>query len=110
MSTDRTEDCCTSTPPIVIEGYERQGTVKETAAGLKYYEIAPTGDALKYKDLAIIVIYDIYGSESPQTLQQCDRVSAGLGCKVVMPFWFGVEGAYPGDHTVPGGKEAMWEW
>lgn len=56
MSSDRTEDCCTSSPRIITEGYERVGTVKETAAGLKYYESAVD---VTRTDLAVVFIYDV---------------------------------------------------
>ena len=56
MSTDHVPECCTSTPPIVLEGYERVGTIKQTNKGLKYYESA--SDARR-TDLAVIVLYDV---------------------------------------------------
>lgn len=104
MSADRTEECCTSLPRIVSSGYERVGTTKETKAGLKYYESA---SAIKRTDLAVIVYYDIVGSDQPQTDQQVDRISKGLGAKAVMPHFFGVEGGYPGDLS---DRAALWAW
>lgn len=56
MSVERTPECCTSTPPIVMEGYQRVGTVKQTVKGLKYYESATD---VRRTDLAVIVFYDV---------------------------------------------------
>lgn len=67
MSSDRTEECCTSSPRIIVEGYQRQGTVKETANGLKYYESAVD---VTRSDLAVVLIYDV---RSPVSCLDCYR-------------------------------------
>lgn len=33
--------------------------------------------------------------------EQVDRISKGLGCKVVMPYWFGVDTGYTGALGTP---------
>lgn len=38
MSSDRTDVCCATLPLIVATDYQRQGTIKKTLNGLKYYE------------------------------------------------------------------------
>ncbi|KAF8317086.1 hypothetical protein DL93DRAFT_2165748 [Clavulina sp. PMI_390] len=107
MSSQRTSDCCGTLPPIVPKDYQRVGSVKQTAAGLKYYE--STVD-VKRTDLGIIVAYDVTGSESPQTAQQIDRISKGLGCKVVMPYLFGEDGGYTKPRNTPEELDVMWAW
>lgn len=59
MSAERTGECCTSAPRIVIEGYERIGSVKETSAGLKYYEATVSEAEITRPDLAVIMIHDV---------------------------------------------------
>ncbi|KAF8308228.1 hypothetical protein DL93DRAFT_2100863 [Clavulina sp. PMI_390] len=107
MSSERTSDCCGTLPRIVSKDYQRIGSVKETPVGLKYYESAVD---VKTSDLAVVVAYDVEGSDSPHTCQQVDRISKGLGCKVVMPYIFGQDGGYEGPLGTPEQFNALWGW
>jgi len=86
-------DCCATLPRIVGSGYERKGSTKETPNGLKYYEAA---EGVTDTDNAVVVFFDIVGPNQYQTDQQVDRISKGLGVKVVSPHWFGNDLGYTG--------------
>jgi len=75
---------------------------------MDYYEVAVD---VERTDLAVIQVYDVVGFESNQTKQQADRISAGLGCKVVTPDFFLTGAGFPG-LSAPGRsrRETMWEW
>ncbi|KAF9515708.1 hypothetical protein BS47DRAFT_1360806 [Hydnum rufescens UP504] len=86
-STNELAQCCGDLPRLENPSeYTVKGTIKKTPnSGIPYYEVAID---VKRTDLAVIQFYDIVGFESSQTKQQADRISAGLGCKVVTPDFF----------------------
>jgi len=107
--TDRTSSCCGDLPRLENPGeYTVKGTIKTIPnSPLTYYEVATD---VKRTDLAVIQIYDIIGFESDQTKQQADRISAGLGCKVVTPDYFLTGAGYPGLLGPEHSRESIWEW
>jgi len=106
---DLPSQCCVDLPRLEIPGeYTLKGTHKKTPnLGMAYYEVALD---VQRTDLAVIQIYDIVGIESDQTKQQADRISAGLGCKVVTPDFFMTGTGYPGLLGRGATRESMAEW
>jgi len=108
-STNELAQCCGDLPRLENPSeYTVKGTIKKTPnSGIPYYEVAID---VKRTDLAVIQFYDIVGFESSQTKQQADRISAGLGCKVVTPDFFLTGGGFPGLLGAQHSRESLMEW
>jgi len=81
-----TEPCeaCKTIPPVVHEGYERKGEIKEYG-GLNCYVSHPT----PLPQTGVLIIYDIFGLPFDQTAQGADIVAlTEPGHLVIVPDFF----------------------
>ncbi|KAI5846186.1 dienelactone hydrolase [Tricharina praecox] len=78
-----TSKACCTIPPVVsdTDNYQTQGTYT-TISSLRTYAVGPTTSKT-----GVLVIYDIFGMDFPQTLQGCDIIGSS-GHLVVMPDLF----------------------
>lgn len=70
LATMQSHACCT-VPPVQSKGYSQKGSF-ETIDGMKTY-VTGSSDASS----AILVCYDIFGLDIPQTIQGADILASG---------------------------------
>lgn len=96
------EACCAAGAPLE-QKYEPRGVVERVGDDLDVYFV---GDAASTR--AIVVGYDIFGFDVPQSRENCDRL-ADAGYRVAMPDHFRGK---PWSHDRMGDedKPALYEW